>query len=241
MQTLNNQYLLSPLNIKGVIFKTRVFKSSDSGIEADLSARIANRCDILSDRDRVSLIPEEDLLKIPKMYAQEALNAREEGCKVCVIHGETGTFLGDFISPRKNDRTDQWGGSFENRMRLVLDIIEKIQEAIGNELVLEFCMSGAEFISDGYSVEEGVEIAKALDQKVDIIYVAAGVDAVKDPFNKKYPSLGIMHGSNIRLASEIKKNVSALIATIGGLGDLKMMNDIIAVGKADILYSDVLF
>lgn len=240
MQNLTNQYLLSPLNIKGVIFKNRIFQRGGSGVEADLSARTADRYGFPSDRDQVNVIPEDDLLKIPDIYAQEALRAKEEGYKVGVIHGETGTFLGSSISPGGNNRTDQWGGSFENRMRLVLCIVEEIHKAVGSELILEFCMSGAEFVSDGYTVEEGIEIAKALDQKVDILHVAAGVDSVKDSFCKNYPFMGILHGSNIRLASEIKKHVNTLIATIGGLNDPEMMNDIIAVGKADILYRDIL-
>lgn len=240
MQNLTNQYLLSPLNIKGVIFKNRIFKTVGSGVETDLTARTADRCDFLCDKDHVNTVSENDLLKIQEIYAREAVMAEKEGYKVGVIHGETGTFLGNFISQRENDRKDQWGGNFENRMRLVLSIIEKIHEAVGNKLIIEFCMSGAEFISNGYTVEEGIEIAKALDQKVDILYVAAGVDGGKDSFYKKYPAMGILHGSNIRLASEIKKHVNTLIATIGGLNDPKMMNDIIAVGKADILYSDIL-
>lgn len=239
MLTANYQYLLSPLNIRGTIFQNRIFKNTDSGMGADLSVRIADSYGFTYTKDHIDQIPEPDILKIPEIYAQEALRVKKEGYQICVISGMTGTLLGDFLSPARNRRADRWGGDLENRVRLGLRIIEKIREAAGDGLLIEFRISGAEFIPDGYTSEEGIEIAKRLDKKADILYVAAGTDPQKDVFFSKYPSMGILHGCNLRLAGEVRKNVSIPVATAGGLDDPRMMNDIIAAGKADILYSDV--
>lgn len=239
MQTVNLQYLFSPFCIGNFRFENRVFKISGSKMETDISARAAERFDFFSRGENIDEVSEWDILKIPEIYAQEALAARKEGYQVCVIQGGFGTFLGGFISPGTNRRKDRWGGSLENRMRLALQIIDRIYEMAGSDLILEFRMSGAEFLPGGYTVEEGIKIAKILDGRVDIIYVEAGVDHAKNTFSGKYPSMGILHGSNIRLAAKIKRNVNAMVATTGGLDDPKMMNDIIAAGKADILYSDL--
>lgn len=240
MLNVNYQYLLSPLNIRGTIFPNRVFQNTDSRTESDISVRIADRCGFPYTKDHVDQISEQEILKIPEIYAEEAFRVKKEGYQIGVVSGMTGTFLGDFISPSANHRTDRWGGSLENRMRLGLCIIEKIREAAGDGLLIEFRISGAEFISDGYTAEEGIEIAKRLDKKADILYVAAGTDPEKDVFLRNYPSMGILHGCNLRLAGGVRQNVSIPVATAGGLDDPRMMNDIIAAGKADILYSDVL-
>lgn len=240
MLTIKNQYLLSPLHIRGTIFQTRIFKKTDSGTGTNISARIADRYGFSCKRDFINQISEQEILRIPEIFAEEAVNAQNDGYKVCVVSGMTGTFLGEFISPGRNRRTDRWGGSLENRLHLGLSIIEKIREAAGERLIIEFRISGAEFISHGYLVEEGIEIAKQIDKKADILYVAAGTDPEKDIFLRNYPSMGILHGCNLRLAGEIRKYVSIPVVTSGGLDDLRMMNDIIAAGKADILYSDIL-
>lgn len=128
-----------------------------------------------------------------------------------MIQGGAGTFLGRFLSPGTNRRQDQWGGCLENRIRLVLHIIDRIHEAAGRDLILEFRMSGAEFLPDGYTIEEGVKIAKALDGKVDIIYVEAGMDVSKDLYAGKFLSMGIMHGSNTRLVADRVEIATALL------------------------------
>lgn len=239
MRTVDRQYLFSPFYIGDIYFESRIFKITGSKTETDISARATERYELFSRGERIGQIKEGDILKVPELYAKEAVKAGKEGYKVCVIQGGTGTFLGRFLSPGMNRRQDRWGGSLENRMRLVFHIIDRIREAAGRNLILEFRMSGAEFLPDGYTIEEGVKIAKALDRKVDIIYVEAGVDSSKDFYAAKFLDMGITHGSNIRLAAEIKRNVNTLVATTGGLDDPKMMNDIIMTGKADILYSNL--
>ena len=134
-----------------------------------------------------------------------------------------------------NHRTDRWGGSLENRMRFSLLVIEKVREAVGPDFPIEFRMSGAEFTKGGYGIEEGIEMAKAIDGKVDIIHVSAGVHEDPEVFVRTHPSMFIEHGCNVYLAAEIKKHVKTPVATLGGLNDPDMMEEIIATGKADII------
>ena len=184
---------------------------------------------------KVTAMTEEDIERVADCFAQGAKLAKDGGFNMVLIHGGHGWLLGQFMSPSMNHRTDRWGGSLENRMRFPLLVIEKIREAVGPHFPIEYRMSGAELVKGGYTIEEGIEMAKMLDGKVDIIHVSAGVHEDPDVFVVTHPSMFIEHGCNVYLAAEIKKHVKTPVATLGGLNDPDMMEEIIASGKADIV------
>ena len=184
---------------------------------------------------KVTAMTEEDIERVADCFAQGAKLAKDGGFDMVLIHGGHGWLLGQFMSPSMNHRTDRWGGSLENRMRFPLLVIEKIREAVGPHFPIEYRMSGAELVKGGYTIEEGIEMAKMLDGKVDIIHVSAGVHEDPDVFVVTHPSMFIEHGCNVYLAAEIKKHVKTPVATLGGLSDPDMMEEIIASGKADIV------
>ena len=183
----------------------------------------------------VRSMTEEDIYRVADCFGQAAKLVKEAGFDMVLIHGGHGWLLGQFSSPAMNHRTDRWSGSLENRMRFSLLVIEKVREAVGPDFPIEFRMSGAEFTKGGYGIEEGIEMAKAIDGKVDIIHVSAGVHEDPEVFVRTHPSMFIEHGCNVYLAAEIKKHVKTPVATLGGLNDPDMMEEIIATGKADII------
>lgn len=183
----------------------------------------------------VTAMTEEDIERVSDCFANAALLCKQAGVDMVLIHGGHGWLLGQFMSPTMNKRTDRWGGCLENRMRFSLLVIEKIRKACGNNYPIEFRMSGAELVKGGYGIEDGIEMAKALDGKVDIIHVSAGVHEDDDVFTMTHPSMFLEHGSNVHLAAEIKKHVKTPVATLGGINDPAMMEEIIASGKADIV------
>ena len=184
---------------------------------------------------QVRSMTDEDIYRVANCFAEAAKLVKEAGFDMVLVHGGHGWLLGQFMSPSMNHRTDKWGGSLENRMRFPLLVIEKIRAAVGPGFPIEYRMSGAEFIAGGYAIEEGIEMAKILDGKVDIIHVSAGVHEDADVFVITHPSMFIEHGCNVFLAAEIKKHVKTPVATLGGLNDPDMMEEIIASGKADIV------
>ncbi len=184
---------------------------------------------------KVRSMTDEDIYRVADCFADAAKLVKEAGYDMVLIHGGHGWLLGQFSSPSMNHRTDKWGGSLENRMRFPLLVIEKVREAVGPNYPIEFRMSGAEYTKGGYTIEEGVEMAKMLDGKVDIIHVSAGVHEDAEVFTYTHPSMFLDHGSNVYLAAEIKKHVKTPVATLGGLNDPDMMEEIIASGKADII------
>ena len=184
---------------------------------------------------QVTQMTDEDIYRIAGLFGQAAALCKQAGFDMILIHGGHGWLLAQFMSPSMNHRTDKWGGSLENRMRFPLLVVEKVREAVGPNFPIEYRMSGAELIEGGYGLDEGIEMAKMLDGKVDLIHVSAGVHEDPSVFVLTHPSMFVEHGCNVYLAAEIKKHVKTPVATLGGLNDPAMMEEIIASGKADIV------
>ena len=172
--------------------------------------------------------------EIVKSYGDVAAMAKRAGFEMIMIHGGHGWLINQFLSPLFNQRTDEYGGSLENRCRLAKEILTSVREAVGPRFPIEVRMSGSEFCEGGYGIEEGIEIAKQLESYVDILHVSAGT--YQKTFGITHPSMFEEHGRNVFLAAEIKKHVSVPVATLGGLNDPEQMEEIIASGKADIVY-----
>ena len=145
-----------------------------------------------------------------------------------------GWLINQFLSPYFNKRTDKYGGSLENRCRLAMEVLQSVREAVGPGFPIEFRMSGSELFEGGYDLEEGVRIAQQLEPYIDLLHVSAGT--YQRGFGDTHPSMFKEHGCNVYLAAEIKKRVSIPVATIGALNDPEQMEEIIASGKADVVY-----
>ena len=182
----------------------------------------------------VKALTEDMLHEIADAYGNVATLAKRAGFGMLMIHGGHGWLINQFLSPYFNQRTDNYGGSLENRCRFAIEVLKKVREAIGPGFPIEFRMSGSELFEGGYDLEEGVRIAQQIEPYVDLIHVSAGT--YQRGFGVTHPSMFKDHGCNVYLAAEIKKHVSVPVATIGGLNDPAQMEEIIASGKADIVY-----
>ena len=182
----------------------------------------------------VKALTKEMIDDIVKSYADVAAMAKRAGFELIMIHGGHGWLINQFLSPYFNKRTDEYGGSLENRCRFAKEVLSAVREAVGVRFPIEFRMSGSEFFDEGYDLDEGVEIAKQLEDYVDILHVSAGT--YQRTFGITHPSMFEEHGRNVFLAAEIKKHVKCAVATLGGLNDPEQMEEIIASGKADIVY-----
>ncbi len=172
--------------------------------------------------------------EIVAAYGTVAGLAKRAGFEMLMIHGGHGWLINQFLSPYFNKRTDEYGGSLENRCRLAIDVLKSVREAVGPFFPIEFRLSGSELFEGGYDLKEGCRIAKQLEPHIDLLHVSAGT--YQRGFGDTHPSMFKEHGCNVYLAAEIKKHVSVPVATIGGLSDPAQMEEIIAGGKADIVY-----
>ena len=167
-------------------------------------------------------------------YGRVAGLAKRAGFEMIMIHGGHGWLINQFLSPYFNKRTDEYGGSLENRCRLAREVLDAVREAVGPRFPIEFRMSGSELFDGGYDLDEGVRIAQQIESRVDLLHVSAGT--YQRGFGNTHPSMFKEHGCNVYLAAEIKKHVSVPVATIGALNDPAQMEEIIASGKADVVY-----
>jgi 2,4-dienoyl-CoA reductase-like NADH-dependent reductase (Old Yellow Enzyme family)/thioredoxin reductase len=171
-----------------------------------------------------------------KKYAEGAALAKRCGFGMVLLHGGHGFLMHQFMSPTLNHRTDEYGGSFENRMRFPLEIIHAVRQAVGSNFPLELRISGSEVYEGGYDVEYGCRIAEAVDGIVDLIHVSAGSHEDARVFTVTHPSMFLEDGVNVKYAAEIKKHVrKSKVATVGALSNPDLMEQIIATGKADVV------
>ena len=181
----------------------------------------------------VKALTKEQIASIVAAYAETAGLAKRAGFDMCMVHAGHGWLINQFLSPYFNHRTDEYGGSLENRVRFAREILTAVRAEVGPGFPIELRMSGSELFDGGYDLDEGCRIAHALEDLVDIIHVSAG--SYQFGFSITHPSMFREHGCNVYLAEEIKKHVSVPVATIGGLSDPDQMEEIIASGKADLV------
>ena len=181
----------------------------------------------------VKELTQEIIDDIVKSYGKVAGLAKRAGFEMIMIHGGHGWLINQFLSPYFNKRTDKYGGSLENRVRFAQEVLDSVREAVGPGFPIEFRLSGSELFEGGYDLAEGVEIAKLLESRIDLLHVSAGT--YQRGFGITHPSMFVPHGCNVYLAAEIKKHVNVPVATLGGLNDPAQMEEIIASGKADVV------
>ena len=179
----------------------------------------------------VRALSHEQIESIVSAYGEAASLAKRAGFQMVMVHAGHGWLINQFLSPYFNKREDEYGGPLENRVRFAREVLASVREAVGPGFPIELRMSGAELFDGGYDVDEGVRIACALEDMVDLLHVSAG--SYQFGFSVTHPSMFRDHGCNVYLAAEIKKHVSIPVVTLGGLSDPAQMEDIIASGKAD--------
>lgn len=181
----------------------------------------------------VKALTKEQIADIVQAYGEKATLAKRAGFEMVMVHGGHSWLINQFLSPYFNHRTDEYGGSLENRLRFAREVLTSVREAVGPGFPIEFRMSGSELFDGGYDLAEGCRIAHGVEDLVDLIHVSAG--SYQFGFFQTHPSMFSDHGCNVYLAAEIKKHVSVPVATIGALNDPAQMEEIIASGKADVI------
>lgn len=182
---------------------------------------------------------EEMIWEVIHAFGDAAHTLKICGFDMCMIHAGHGWLLGQFLSPLTNRRTDQWGGTYDNRLRIVLEIIKDIKEKCGRDFPVEVRISGSENCEGGYTLEDGIEFCKRLDGIADLLQISIGSINGYNPDGGSTittPSPYEKRGRNVYLAEAIKKHVKKTpIMTLGSLVDPEMMEEIIASGKADMV------
>jgi len=180
------------------------------------------------------------ILDVIKDFGIGALAAKRAGFPMVSIHAAHSRAFQHWFSPFENRRTDKWGGeSIENRCRFAVMAIDEIHRVCGRGFPVEIRISGTEILPDGYDVEEACRIAEQLDGHADIINISVSHTDTMHPesFSRTHLSMFYPDGCHASISAEIKKHVKrSLIGVVGGLSDPYLMEEILATGKADIIY-----
>ena len=150
------------------------------------------------------------------------------------IHAGHGWLLHQFLSPRHNHRTDEYGGSIDNRSRFPLRVLKAVRERVGEDMIIEVRVSGEEYEENGLVVADTARFCQLAQEYVDLIQVSAG-DYRNPVKTKTFSSLFHAHGCNVPQAEIIKRAVHIPVIVVGGLNDPAMCEEIIASGKADFV------
>ncbi|WP_426350332.1 FAD-dependent oxidoreductase [Alloiococcus sp. CFN-8] len=181
-------------------------------------------------------IPISEMMRYKEGYihcAEELMNLGFDGI---LLHFGHSIPIAQFLSPLTNKRTDQYGGTFENRMRYIVEILEGIREKVGDKLFIEIRMSANEFKEGGIDTEEGIRIAEVLQRYADIVQASCGM-ITPENMCRTHPCDFLPPMPNVHLAEDFKKSgrINSFVTAIGGIGSLGDAEEIIASGKADFV------
>ncbi len=168
-------------------------------------------------------------------YAEAALRAQKAGFDMVMVHAGHGWLISQFVSPAVNTRTDEYGGSLENRVRFGLRVIEAIRDRCGPHFPIEWRMSASDLVPGGLEIADAIEYALLVQDKVDCLQVSAGMIAEPRTYPYTHPSVYLPHGENVERAAEIKKAVTIPVGVVGAILDLDEAGEWVAAGQADFV------
>ncbi len=170
----------------------------------------------------------EGIKAVVRAFAQAAGRAREAGFRVVEIHAAHGYLISEFLSPLANHRTDEYGGSFENRIRLLLEVVRAVRGSWPERAPLFVRISATDWVEGGWTLDESVELAQHLKN--------SGVDLVDCSSGGNVPPARIPVGPGYQtpLAERIRHEAEILTGAVGMITAPAQADHIIRTGQADV-------
>lgn len=183
----------------------------------------------------------EDIQDVVKRFANTASILQKAGFDGVQIHGAHGYFISQFLSPITNQRSDQYGGSLENRARLLLEVVAAVREAVGPNFPVALKLNSSDFQKGGFSLEECVQVVKWLnDSSLDLLEISGGTYEQLEFFNRS-DEQEIRESTKKREAYflEYAKTIQAIaempLMVTGGFRSKQGMNEALAQGDCDTI------
>jgi 2,4-dienoyl-CoA reductase-like NADH-dependent reductase (Old Yellow Enzyme family) len=170
-----------------------------------------------------------DIQRVVAAFAAAARRALDAGFDVIEIHGAHGYLIHEFLSPLSNFRKDEYGGSFDNRVRMALAIVSAVRQEIGPEHPLFLRISATDWTEGGWTADDSVELARrAKAAGVDLIDASSGgnVAGAKIPAGPGY---------QVEFAEKIRKQTGVLTGAVGMITSAEQAESILQAGQADIV------
>ncbi len=175
-------------------------------------------------------LDETQIKGIIQTFVDAAKRSLTAGFKIVELHAAHGYLLHQFLSPLSNQRRDQYGGSFDNRIRFVLEVTTAVREVWPQELPLFVRVSATDWVEDGWNPDETVELARRLKQLgVDLIDVSSGGTASS-------AEIPTGPGYQTRFAERVRQESELATGTVGMITDPAQAEHILRTGQADLIF-----
>jgi 2,4-dienoyl-CoA reductase-like NADH-dependent reductase (Old Yellow Enzyme family) len=172
-----------------------------------------------------------EIAEIIEEFVSAARRAIRAGFQVIEIHSAHGYLLHEFLSPLANARTDEYGGSFENRTRLVLEVLKAVRREVGPSVPLFVRLSCTDYIEGGWTIEDTVQLSRLLkDAGCDLVDCSSGGVA---PI--KFTEMDIGPGYQVEFARTVRSEAGIPTGAVGLITDAEQAEAILQEGKADAI------
>lgn len=202
----------------------------------DLIAPSAIPCPLMSQFDPNYHVREMTLADIERVrndFIDATVRAADAGVKVVEIHAAHGYLLNEFLSPYSNHRKDDYGGSVENRARLIIEILEGIRLKLGSKIAICVRVSGDEYVDGGLKPSDYKEIIPMFERAgMDMLNVSVGVYESAEKIIPA-PDLGV--APYVDIAAKLKQYATVPVCTVGSILSLNTAESILSSGKADLV------
>jgi 2,4-dienoyl-CoA reductase-like NADH-dependent reductase (Old Yellow Enzyme family) len=174
-------------------------------------------------------LSESGIREIVEAFRRAAERALRAGFQVVEIHGAHGYLINEFLSPLSNRRTDRYGGSFENRVRFALEVVEAVRSAWPERLPLFLRISATDWVDGGWTVDDSVELARRVGKAgVDLIDCSSGGVS---PLQK----IELRPGYQVPFAERVRCEAGIPTAAVGLITTTEQADEIVRTGKADLV------
>jgi 2,4-dienoyl-CoA reductase-like NADH-dependent reductase (Old Yellow Enzyme family)/thioredoxin reductase len=182
-----------------------------------------------------NLLSLEELQGFIADYARAARNVLTAEGDMVLVHGAHCQLPALLFSKVFNRRTDQYGPqSFENRCRFAVDVLDAIRAEVGNKLAIEYRISAIDMVPGSPDIEEVIEFAKVIQDKIDLLHISRGNLAINKQTPFIFPPAYMEHGINIEYAAQFKRALHIPVSVVGAV-TLEQAEEAIATGKVDMV------
>ena len=168
-----------------------------------------------------------EIASLVEAFGHAAKRAVAAGFDVVEIHAAHGYLLHEFMSPLSNQREDQYGGSFDNRIRMALEVVDRVRSCIPDAMPLFARISATDYVDGGWDLEQSIELSTAMKSRgVDLVDVSSGG-------NVHWVRIPVAPGYQGPVASAIRRSAGIATSAVGLITDPQQADGIVARGDAD--------
>lgn len=177
-----------------------------------------------------------EIEEVIKAFVAAARRAKEAGFDGLQLHCAHGYLLSSFLSPYTNRRQDQWGGSLENRARIILEILRGIRKEVGEDFPIIAKLNSSDYLPYGFEIEDAIKVAQMLEEEgLAAIEVSGG--SAESGKGSMWPGVRLEEeeGYFVPAAALIKKKLKIPVIGLGGLRSFRIMEKLVVEGQVDLV------